>query len=96
MSLVADYVGDGVIAYWFEPNNEVPVPVPFFVPNLKTLREYGWTPGIPAFQPAIAFDLELICKAGVILLGGAIIGVTISTDVTGIGIFDDPKTIPTG
>lgn len=100
VDLVADYMGDGVVLYWLEPNAYALVlfgkPIAGIVPNRKLLRPSNWVPSDLPFQPAYAIDLSLTCGVTLIVVGGAIIAVTIIEDATLVGLVDDIVTVPGG
>ena len=100
VDLVADYVGNGVIAYWIEPNALAPVllgkPLAGLVPNKRLLRPRNWVPSSQPYQPAYAIDFGTACGTVLILAGGTIVVVTIVEDATVVGIVDDVVTVPGG
>ena len=99
VDLVADYVGNGTVIYWIEPNAlAIYGALPFLVPNKKLVRPPNWIPGQYAPQPAYVISFDEACGYALIMVGGTIIGVTILEDITtlGVGTFDDAITIPAG
>jgi hypothetical protein len=100
VDLVADFVGNGVIAYWIEPNALAPVllgkPIAGLVPNKRLLRPRNWVPSPLPYQPAYAVDFGTACGTIMIIAGGTILVVTIVEDVTGVGFVDDIVTVPGG
>jgi RHS repeat-associated protein len=97
VDFVADFIGNGTVIYWFEPNPLV-VTLPLLVPNKKLVRPRNWIPGQLAPQPAYVISLDEACGYGLIAIGGTIITVTVAEDfaTAGAGIFDDVVTVPAG
>jgi len=95
--LIADYYEPGVVIYWFEPWSTIPYPLPFPYPyrepNRRAIRRPGWSP-VPVLEPSYVL-VETGCEL-LIVVGGAVIAVTLVTDVTGIGLIDDIITVPVG
>jgi RHS repeat-associated protein len=100
VDLVADYVGEGVVLYWLEPNAlSLLGAVPFVVPNKRLVKPPNWVPGSqPAYQPAYVVSWQEACRYTLVIVGGAIITVTIVEDLLsgGAGIPDDIVTVPAG
>jgi len=96
VDLVADYVGNGTLLYWLEPN--ALAVVPFLSPNKHLVRPRNWIPGTLAPQPAYAISVSEACGYALVMTGGAIIVVTIVEDFAtlGAGTFDDAVTVPAG
>ncbi len=100
VDLVADYVGNGVIIYWMEPN-ELAL-VPFSVPlaryaSIKRfLRPRNWIPEQTEYQPALTIDTRVACGTVLIATGVTIIAITIVEDASLVGVVDDTITIPGG
>jgi hypothetical protein len=97
--MVADYYIPGVVIYWFEPTNAIPVPVPYPYeeearqPNRRAIRRPNWSP-VPLRQPTY-----IIAEMGCYLLisvGGAIVMVGVANDATVIGVIDDVIAVPVG
>ena len=95
LDLVADYVKPGVISFWLEANGFVPVPA--WNPYRKYVKPENWNPR-QALQPAYVLSWQAGCGEVLVVVGGAIIAVTIVEDAAtfGIGTFDDVITIPGG
>ena len=100
VDLVADYVGQGVVAYWIEPNALAPVllgkPFAGWLPNKRLLRPRNWVPGAQPYQPAYAIDFGAACGTALIVAGGTIIIVTIVEDASVVGLVDDIISVPGG
>jgi len=99
VDLVADYVGDGVVIYWIEPNALALFgALPFVVPNKRLVRPPNWVPGQYALQPAYAIAWYEACGYALIVIGGVVITVTLVEDIAtlGVGTFDDAITVPAG
>lgn len=99
VDLVADYTGPGTIVYWIEPNVlAIEGAIPFLVPNKRLVRPKDWIPGQRASQPVTAFSISEACGYGLITVGGTVIAVTVTEDITtlGLGTFDDVITVPAG
>ena len=99
VDLVADYVGNGVVAYWLEPNANaivlIGIPLAQWVPNQRIVRPRTWR-FEPAYQPAYAIDFGTACGVVLIAVGGAILTFTLLEDATLVGIVDDVVTVPAG
>lgn len=100
VDLVADYVGNGVVAYWLEPNVFAPVllgkTIAGIVPNKRLLRPRGWMPSPQPYQPAYALDFNTACGVVLVATGGTILVITLVEDATVVGIVDDLVTVPGG
>ncbi|NMC13397.1 MAG: hypothetical protein GYA34_11015 [Chloroflexi bacterium] len=98
--LVADYVGDGVVVYWLEPDalawTYTAKELRDIARNQKLFRRRNFYPSSPAYQPAYIIDYNNLCGQALIIVGGVIIAVTIVEDATAVGIVDDIVTIPAG
>jgi hypothetical protein len=96
VDLVADYVGNGTVLYWLEPN--ILTTIPLLVPNKRLVKPRNWVPGNLAPQPIQAISLSEACGYALVTVGGAIILVTIAEDVAtlGVGTFDDAVAVPIG
>jgi RHS repeat-associated protein len=96
--LVADYVGQGVVIYWLEPNASLVV-VPLGVAK-RLIRPNGWNPRRlePGLRPAYVTSWGEACGYTLIAVGGIIIAVTVIEDIAtlGVGTFDDVITVPAG
>lgn len=99
VDLVADYVGNGTVIYWVEPNAlSLFGALPFLVPNKHLVKPPNWIPSQYAPQPAYAVTLYEACGYALIAVGGTVIVVTIVEDIAtaGVGTFDDAITVPAG
>jgi hypothetical protein len=100
VDLVADYVGQGVVLYWLEPNAlAAALTLPLIVPNKRLVRPRNWIPDqVPAYQPAYVLSWSEACGYTLIVVGGVIIAVTIVQDIAtfGVGTVDDIATVPAG
>jgi RHS repeat-associated protein len=96
LDLVADYAGNGVVIYWFEPNALAAVPF-LRVPNKKLVRQRNWVPGQPSLQPQV-LSWDEACATAVIVVGGAMLTFTVVEDIAtgGLGVPDDIVTVPAG
>jgi hypothetical protein len=99
LDLVADFVGNGTVIYWIEPNAlSLFGALPFLVPNKSLVRPPNWVPSQYAPVPTYAVSLYEACGYGLIAIGSTILVVTIVEDVAtlGVGTFDDVVTVPSG
>jgi hypothetical protein len=98
--LVADYVGNGIVAYWVEPNALAVVTAAGIAiekgVNQKLLRPRNWNLGDSSYQPAYVIDYESYCGKALIVFGGVLIVATIVEDASVVGVVDDIITLPIG
>jgi hypothetical protein len=99
VDIVANYIGNGTVVYWIEPNAlAIFGAIPFVIPNKRLVRPPNWIPGQYAPQPAYAITPSETCGYTLVAVGGIIIVVTVVEDVAtlGTGVFDDVITVPAG
>ena len=100
VDLVADYVGQGVVIYWLEPNAYTFLgTLPFLVPNKRLVRPPNWDPNRQVvYGPATAITVLEGCGYSLMIVGGAVIVVTVVEDIAtgGVGTVDDVVTVPLG
>jgi RHS repeat-associated protein len=99
VDLVADYIGQGVILYWLEPNiASLYGLLPFTVPNKRLVKPRNWVPGQLAPQPVLVMSWQDACGYALISIGGVILALNIVENVTslGVGVIDDAVVLPAG